>query len=244
MLIDNEINIRINNLNRDIYPNNNYGEYININIKDLPIGSGILVNVKCDFCDFIKKIQYRKYVKNTKNFTVEYSCSNKCSISKYRKTCLDRYGVDNTTKLPENLEKMKKTCLDRYGVDNPLKDEFIKNKVVTSRIKNGKSSGKVSEYSKFRNKCRNITFSKKKELLSLWDGYDYYDGEYIGNNWGKSPLDANYPTIEHKISILEGFLNKIDINIICDINNLCFCKRSINSSLNSLTFGEKLKKNE
>jgi hypothetical protein len=242
MLLTKDIIIRINNLNSHIYPDYNHGEYIKINARDLSIKSGIKVEVKCDFCGFLKNIPYRKYIVNTKNETVEYSCSNKCSVQKYKKTCIDKYGVDNTYKLKENIEKVKQTCIDKYGVDNVLKLESFKKRVVLTRIKNGNCSGNISEYSKFRNKCRSLTLSKKEELLSNWDGYDYYDGEYIKDNLNLHHLHKNYPTIEHKISILEGYLNNIDINIICDIENLCFSKRTINSSLNSLTYEEKIKK--
>jgi len=34
-------------------------------------------------------------------------------------------------------------------------------------------------------------------------------------------LKKNYPTIDHKLSIFYGFINKIDPYIIADINNLC-----------------------
>ena len=38
----------------------------------------------------------------------------------------------------------------------------------------------------------------------------------------------NLPSIDHKISIYYGFVNKIDPSIIGDIKNLCITKRSIN----------------
>lgn len=38
---------------------------------------------------------------------------------KYKKTCLERYGVSNATYLPDHNDKYKKTCLERYGVEYP-----------------------------------------------------------------------------------------------------------------------------
>jgi hypothetical protein len=67
-------------------------------------------------------------------------------------------------------------------------------------------------------------------LLGYWDGFDFYDGEYIIDYLKLHPLDALYPTVDHKISILEGFKNNIPPNIISDIGNLCVTKRKINSS--------------
>lgn len=38
---------------------------------------------------------------------------------KYRKTCLEKYGVPNATYLPDHDDKVKKTCLEKYGVEYP-----------------------------------------------------------------------------------------------------------------------------
>ena len=46
---------------------------------------------------------------------------------KNKKTCLERYGVDNGGKSKELREKQKQTMLSRYGVDNIFKDkDYIK----------------------------------------------------------------------------------------------------------------------
>lgn len=42
--------------------------------------------------------------------------------------------------------------------------------------------------------------------------------------------DKNSLTVDHKISILYGFINKIDFKIVGDIKNLCITKRKINSN--------------
>ena len=51
-------------------------------------------------------------------------------------------------------------------------------------------------------------------------------------------LDKQYPTIDHKTSILYGFLNKILPSEIGNIDNLCITKRSINSSKYGKTLDE------
>ena len=78
--------------------------------------------------------------------------------NKGKKTCLEKYGVDNPAKLEENKEKVKKTCLkkygtisttqckeirdkikqtclEKYGVDNPAKLEENKEKVKQTCLK-------------------------------------------------------------------------------------------------------------
>jgi hypothetical protein len=65
-------------------------------------------------------------------------------------------------------------------------------------------------------------------LLESWDGYDFYDGEYIKNNFQLHYFDNKYPTIDHKISIYDGFISGISPVEISNIKNLCFTKRITN----------------
>ena len=80
----------------------------------------------------------------------------------------------------------------------------------------------------YNKKVKNITRSYKKYLFENWDGYDFYDNEYIKNNLKLKSSNIRYPSIDHKISIKYGFENKIDPEIIGSIDNLCITKRKIN----------------
>jgi hypothetical protein len=53
----------------------------------------------------------------------------------------------------------------------------------------------------YRNEVRRFTNRNKKELFENWNGYDYYDNEFIGNNFVYVHTNRLYPTIDHKISI-------------------------------------------
>lgn len=60
-------------------------------------------------------------------------CSCRCTQldkavrDKNKKTCLERYGVDNAGKSKEIKEKQKQTMLSKYGIDNIFKDkDYIK----------------------------------------------------------------------------------------------------------------------
>jgi len=77
---------------------------------------------------------------------------------------------------------------------------------------------------------KNITLKYKRELFNNWNGIDYYDNECIKENLILNPLDRSYPTIDHKTSVLYGFLNDIPPEVIGDISNLCITKKHINSS--------------
>ena len=69
---------------------------------------------------------------------------------------------------------------------------------------------------------------KPGDEIKDWDGYDYYDSEYIKDNFNLDPFDENYPNFDHKISTRHGFDNNIPINEIAHISNICITKRKIN----------------
>jgi len=77
--------------------------------------------------------------------------------------------------------------------------------------------------------------SNKKKLIEEWNGFDYYDGEYIKENFDVKHTDYDFPTIDHKISIIYGFKNNIPPEEIGDLSNLCMTKKGINSSKSFLT---------
>ncbi len=90
------------------------------NLKEYP---------KCPICG-------QKIVKyHGGNYGYSKYCSKQCSykdpqrIEKLKQTCLERYGVENISSLPEFREKAKQTCLERYGAENPFASEKIKEKI-------------------------------------------------------------------------------------------------------------------
>jgi len=97
-------------------------------------------------------------------------------------------------------------------------------------------SSLVREY---RNEVKNLTKKAKKELLENWNGYDFYDNEYIKDNFNLDPTHKNYPTIDHKISVHYGFNNNIPSKEISKLDNLCFTKRTLNSIKNKKCYEEK-----
>jgi hypothetical protein len=81
------------------------------------------------------------------------------TIEKRKRTCLEKYGVENPFQSPEIIEKSKqkiiekygyyggqlhtknaqekrkRTCLEKYGVENPLQSKKIQNKISPNRHK-------------------------------------------------------------------------------------------------------------
>lgn len=178
---------------------------------------------------------------------------------KKNKTVREKYGVDNVFQIPEIIEKIKsdEIYLERHNMTrkelisknakkywNSLtkgeRREILKNffsketfdKIKQTKIKTGSflSDDKLTEFQKYRNSCRRLTKLGINNLMYSWDGFDFYDNEFILDNFNLKYTDPNYPTIDHKISIFDGFNKNIKPEVICDINNLCITKRSINSS--------------
>lgn len=66
-------------------------------------------------------------------------CSHKCMISdpdyqkkrmdSYKKSCLEKYGVENVYQLEKVKEKKKKSYLDHYGVEHPSQSMEFQEKV-------------------------------------------------------------------------------------------------------------------
>lgn len=186
-------------------------------------------------------------------YGVEWYNQTEESIQIRKETCLEKYGVDNYNKTEEckdkitntnllkynvkrynNRIKHKETCLEKYGVDSYSKTTECKEKVKATSIKNGfrLEDEFYTEFQLFRKSVNNLTHSIKKELLNNWNGYDYYDKEYIKDNFNLHHNDRNYPTIDHKISVYYGFINDISVEDLCKLDNLCITKRYINSSKN------------
>lgn len=85
---------------------------------------------------------------------------------------------------------------------------------------------------------RRNTERNRSELFEKWNGLDFYDDEYIKDNFSLSYIDRFYPTLDHKISVYYGYINNISVEDISDISNLCFTKRYINSIKSKMTADE------
>jgi hypothetical protein len=130
------------------------------------------------------------------------------------------------------LSKMHSTNLSKYGNIIYNCSDIAK----YLRIKNNRQipDSERSDYEKYQIKVRYLTNKVKGILYENWNGFDYYDNEFIkNNNINYKFYDKNYPTIDHKISIYYGFMNNISPEIIGNLENLCITKRGINSKKNN-----------
>lgn len=160
MILCEEVEVRICNKEQFIhYFNKGYDpkwkNTLLVKIEDLNKFSNVKIKVRCDneYCDVEKILRYSKYIKNTKNLTEDYCCSNKCALDKIEKTNIKKYGVKYPAQIKEIYEKTKKTKFERYGDEHfvniekrnisnlekygesPNKNESVKEKMRNSFIK-------------------------------------------------------------------------------------------------------------
>lgn len=150
----------------------------------------------------------------------------------FRTKMINNYGVDNPLKSNFIKEKIKNKFSEKYGFDYFTQTDLFKDKSKETRIKNGNQTPDdlKSKYQLYRQKVDLLTNKIRKELFENWNGYDYYDNEFIKENLKLNYKNKLYPSIDHKISVYYGLINNIPPEEIAKLDNLCITKRYINSS--------------
>lgn len=205
----------------------------------------------CDKCSHIKIKEFNK-----NKYGVDYYSQHPDRNDRVKKTSVEKYGVEHYSKTDEYIERRSKTNITKFGYINPFMDkEMIKNSLLIkynvtnpSQVKKFSDNAKIStrstresngswislsektDWQLYKGEVRRIT--KHNIKLLEWDGTDFYDGEYIKENFSLNHIDNNYPTIDHKTSIFDGFMNNIPIEEIASVDNLCWTKRIINITKN------------
>jgi len=137
MIINDTIKIKVYNQMVKYYKEKGYnvpynGSEINIKITDLPNGSSVKIDCKCDICNSIKKLPYCDYLQSLK-VGGYYTCQ-KCHHIKSEKTNLDKYGC-NISSLQIIKDKKKETCLKNWGVEHPMMSKDIIKKSKETNLK-------------------------------------------------------------------------------------------------------------
>jgi hypothetical protein len=171
MIITQKVEIKLNAFLVSFFKKKNIenisiNDTIMVDVTDLPLTSKVLITSKCE-CGTIKEISYKNYIKNTKNNKVVFSCSKKCSVKKTKKTCIEKYGVDNPSKLEIVKSKKEETCMKNHGVKNPTQSYIIKSKIDYSfnneeEIKKKKEESYVKNYGVV-NPSKSLLIKNKKE---------------------------------------------------------------------------------
>lgn len=106
-----------------------YRQSLVVKVSDLPKGSGVIIDVLCDYCkQEVRQISYRDYMRRIEKYGD--SVCNKCKPIKTKRNNLEKYGVECTFSLPEVREKVKNTNLQRYGVECSLQNKSVRQKAI------------------------------------------------------------------------------------------------------------------
>jgi hypothetical protein len=117
-------------------------------------------------------------------------CSINCSRNseetkeKYKKTCLDKYGVDNVSKLADIKKIKEEKSYEKYGVSTPLQSNYVKEKIIAKygvdnpfKLKNIQDKIKNTNLEKYGFICSlqddNIKEKSKKTNLEKY-GVDHF----------------------------------------------------------------------
>jgi len=170
--------------------NNLYNEYV-INLKSLP---DIRFEYNISYRNILFLLEYFKIKKRTRK-----SSSLLISTNKYKKTCIEKYGVDNVSKLKYiNTKKSLRNKKIKLNKDLVLKEQtynWIKNESLFGHIKNS-----------YKIKDKEII---KSEFNKIIKQYHNYWNELTDEQ--KNILSGENNPIESRIS---DILDKLNITYI------------------------------
>lgn len=163
MLLTKEVEVKLWGVNVKYYNNLGYegkqGDIITVKIEDLQHGSGVKVDVLCDYCQAeILHITYDAYnnrmnksetrkcacvrcgqIKAKETNKIRWGCENPFQNeeikAKCRQTNLERFKVEHPLQSKEIQDKMQSTVFQRFGVKNASQSEIIKQKKIDSYYK-------------------------------------------------------------------------------------------------------------
>ena len=153
LIVPQTVKIKINNRTCKYYREKGYkfekyGDFIEVNVLDLPKGSTAKVKIVCDICGKESEMWYRTVVKCNKKNELITCGSNFCINKKREDTCTKKYGkgITNVFQAKEVKEKIKQTNLEHHGCEYPMQNEEIQNKSKTiCQEKYGGNSAMCSE---------------------------------------------------------------------------------------------------
>lgn len=172
------------------------------------------------------EIKEKKRITYLCKLSVDNPMKNESVKHKGKQSKLDKYGDENFN----NRSKAKNTMVLKYGVDNYSKSYYYRK--YKEKLNEWVPQDQLSEFKIYYRKVWNLTKKNKPQLIELWGGLCYYSG--IGLSYEYHYNHPNYPTIDHKISVYNGFINNIPYEFIGSLDNLCICSREMNNKKNIL----------
>lgn len=222
-LIQEYVDTLVSSYSVNHYRNKGYdcydGKRMRVKVQDLPRGSGVKIDVQCDYCKKIFSQAYRRYLEHPDDIACK-----ECRYSKVSKTNLKRYGNTCSLHNKEVHEKVLTTWKEKYGVTNPFLSKTIRDKSRKTMLE--KYGVEYTAQSTELMEKMNATLLNKGK-----DGFIYTSKmqNYLCNLFGG---ELNYKIGSMYIDI---FLP--EYNICCEYDggghNLCVChKRMTQEEMN------------
>lgn len=193
MVKESHIKILLTTRNKKKYNKIGYvadiGDFVYVEISDIPKMSHIKITAICEICNIHNTIQYSKYNKNIERGGY-YSCK-KCSGVKRKKTIKEKYGVDcifqredvrniasQWMKSDEFKITSKETIKNKWGFDSYSKTDEFKERISKAN-KNNKNAIKKRE----KTCLENYGYKSILEIPGLKEKsmYDKYGATYSYN---------------------------------------------------------------
>lgn len=149
-----------------------------VNIDDVSKNSKIRITAICSICNSENDLELSKYWRNYNRWGF-YSCF-KCKNKKKEMTNIKKYGVKSFSETKEFKDKFKKTCVEKYGVDHFMKMEnsTIKDSIKSTNLERygvtcPLSQDSIIESNRVWMSSDEFKESSKKSLLEKY-GVDHY----------------------------------------------------------------------
>ena len=189
----------------------------------------IFKEISCKNCDNKAKFQIGK------GFTF---CSHSCAqrfeetITKRRKTNIEKYGVEEVLKCDEILDKIASTNIEKYGVDNVFKLKYLQESILEERDNKTISEKRKSSFKK----KYGVEFNSQLHITNIEDYFSFgssvekflkdgiVDIEKLQKyfNISRSLVIAKLKenNIEYRVQNLESKINEYfdNIFVVCDRN--------------------------
>lgn len=138
------------------------------------------------------------------------------------------YDPYNKVALDIKLNKIKQTCLDRFGVDNISKlggnGYCALNKIEYKKFTFD------ANFQEYKNKVSKLTSKNIKKFNIKFPQYCEYTGILFSDEEGISnPNDPRKRSIDHKLPVIHCYFNNISVEDAAHPNNLLFVLKYVNS---------------
>ncbi len=156
-----------------------------------------------------------------RTFKYANHCSRKCAKNdpkqqqKEKQNNILKYGVDHPMKSLNIQNNYKSAIIKKYGVNNPFSSNEISKKIHQTKIKNGSNILHTDEYLNYKLRVKRVTNMQNLKTLK---------------NYSLRGRTKNDYHLDHKYSILKGFKDNINPEIIGSIVNLEYIPASLNCS--------------